>query len=193
MRTLHALLAAIVLAFGGTAVAHASLVFGSVTTDPSPPPAGEPVTIRLELTDPADAAVEDAIVHLEAEPRSDVPGEGATPFPDDPRVVSDRFEEVAPGVYETRIVLPEEGAWTLRFRDRTFRQEEARATITMRVGEGAADEPLSFVFPPTATGPRNLSTWLVWLVGLPVVAGAVVTVLVLRGGGGDEDASEGGA
>ena len=188
------LLAVLALSLVGSALAHATLVFGTVTTQPSPPPAGEPFTIRLEMTDPTDTPVEDAIVFVEAAPQEEgVPGPDTEDGPaelSEPVVTSDRFEEVEPGTYETEVVLPEDGAWVLVFRDQTFRQEEARASITMRVGEGAQGEPLSFIFPPTATGPRSLTTWLVWLIGLPVVAGAVVTVMVLRGGGSNEDGDD---
>ena len=186
-RPLLVLLAAAALAVAGNAAAHATLVFGTVTTEPSPPPVDAPATIRLELRDPVDAPVEDAVLHVEAEPQDT----GAVaPPPDDggePLVSSDRFEEVSPGVYETTIRLTRPGPWALTFRDRTFRQEEARATVTIGVGPDASGEPLSFIFPPTATGPQSLTTWLVWLVGLPLVAGAVVTVMVLRGGGGGEE------
>lgn len=190
-RTPLALIVVLALTLPGTALAHATLVFGTVTTQPSPPPAGEPFTIQLEMSDPAGTPVEDAIVFVEAAPQ-----EEGVPEPDtedgpaelrDPVVTSDRFEEVEPGLYQTEVALPEDGAWVLLFRDQTFRQEEARASITMRVGEGAQGAPLSFIFPPTATGPRSLTTWLVWLIGLPVVAGAVVTVMVLRGGRNDEE------
>ena len=40
----------------------------------------------------------------------------------------------------------------------------------------------AFLFPPTATGPQGIATWLIWLIGLPLVVGAIVTVMVLRGG-----------
>jgi hypothetical protein len=164
----------------GAALAHATLVFGTVTTDPSPPPAGEPFTVRLEMRDPVDAPVEDAVVFVEARPAMDADGDATGEA-----IASDRFAEVDPGVYRTDLVLPEPGPWTLLFRDQTFRQEEARATVTLRVGADVAAEPVSFIFPPTATGPTSLTTWLVWLIGLPLVAGAVVTVIVLRSGRAD--------
>lgn len=164
------------LSLGGTASAHATLVFGTVTTDPAPPPASAPFAVELEMRDPVDAPVEDAIVFVEA--RS---------FDEASEVASERFDEVDPGLYRTELVLPEEGAWTLRFRDQTFRQEEAQATLTLDVGPDGEREPLSFIFPPTATGPTDLATWLVWLIGLPLVAGAVVTVIVLRGSGATPD------
>ena len=152
-------------------LAHATLVFVDVTSDPSPPRAGEPLVLRIDMRDPVDAPVEDAIVFVEAT----APSGGAL-------VTSDRFEEVDPGVYETTLTLAAAGDWTLLFRDRTFRQEEANATITLGVGPTGTAEALTFIFPPTATGPQSLTTWLIWLVGLPLVAGLVVTVMVLRGG-----------
>lgn len=159
------------------AAAHATLVFGTVTTEPAPPRAADPVTIELEMRDPVDAPVEDAVVRVEATAPSGAVRE------------SDRFAEPRPGVYRTEMTLPEAGEWTLLFRDQTFRQEEAQATLTLTVGPDGQREPLSFIFPPTATGPTAITTWLVWLIGLPLVAGAVVTAMVLRGGRG-EDAAE---
>jgi len=175
---------ATLLAWSGAAVAlaHATIVFGTVSSEPAPVRAGEPAALLLEMRDPVDAPVEDAVVFVEAGP----PSGG-------PVLESDRFAEIRPGVYRTEIVLPERGAWTLRFRDQTFRQEEAQAVITLSVGPDGGAEERSFIFPPTATGPTGLTTWLVWLIGLPLVAGLVVTVMVLRGGQGAPaaDADEG--
>ncbi|HEX7022458.1 MAG TPA: hypothetical protein VF171_06335, partial [Trueperaceae bacterium] len=70
----------------------------------------------------------------------------------------------------------------LLLRDQTFRQEEATATLVLNVGAPTDPESLSFLFPPTATSPKSLGTWLLWLIGVPVAAGILVTVLVLRGG-----------
>ncbi len=157
--------------FFAAALAHATLVFGTVSTEPAPVRADQPAAVVLEMRDPVDAPVEDAVVFVEARPPA---GE--------PVLESDRFTEIEPGVYRTELVLPAQGEWTLRFRDQTFRQEEARATITLNVGPSGDAEPRSFIFPPTATGPQSLTTWLIWLIGLPLAAAAVVTVMVLRGG-----------
>lgn len=169
----------LLLAFGGSAAAHATLVFGTVATEPSPPVPDAPFALTLEMRDPSDAPVEDAIVFVEASLESGT----AT-------VAETRLEEVAPGTYRADLVVGRAGAWTLRFRDRTFRQEEARASVTLNVGEDALSDSVSFIFPPTATGPQSLSTWLVWLVGLPLLAGAVVTVMVLRRPAVDEAEAE---
>lgn len=174
---------ATLLVWSGLAVAlaHATIVFGTVSSEPAPVRAGQPAALLLEMRDPVDAPVEDAVVFVEAGPPS---GE--------PVLESDRFAEIRPGVYRTEVVLPEQGEWTLRFRDQTFRQEEAQATITLSVGPNGDTEPRSFIFPPTATGPTGLTTWLAWLIGLPLVAGLVVTVMVLRGGQGAPEGDEGG-
>jgi hypothetical protein len=159
--------------------AHATIVFGTVTSEPTPPTPDRVTTLRLEMVDPVDAPVEDALVFVEATPPS-----GGEP------IVSDRFAEPEAGLYQIDLALTEPGAWTLLFRDQTFRQEEARATLQVVVGEGGTREPLSFIFPPTATGPQGIGTWLLWLIGLPVAAGAIVTIMVLRGGQPDPAAEE---
>ena len=164
------------------AFAHATLVMGTLTSNPPMPQPGEPLALTLELVDPAQVPVEDALVIAEFRPQGAV--EVAEP-------VSARFEASSlKGVYETEVTLPEAGDWQLVLRDQTFRQEEARATLSFPVGIGGAQEPLSFIFPPTATGPRNLSIWLLWVLVLPLVAGVVVTVVVLRSGNASQQKVE---
>ena len=171
-----AFLALLPLAWG-----HATIVFGTVTTDPAPPAPSAPTSIEIEMVDPVDAPIEDAVVFVEA-----TPPDGGEP------IVSDRFLEPSPGIYRSELVLDRPGPWTLLFRDQTFRQEEAQATLQLVVGDAGSAEPLSFIFPPTATGPQGLATWLLWLIGLPVAAGVIVTIMVLRSGSdaAEADASE---
>lgn len=182
--------AAPALALGSGALAHATLVFGEVTTQPASPRAGELITLNLKMHDPISTPVEDAIVFLEAAPQPDpaaapAEGEEGLIIPE-PVVSTERFREVAPAMYQTEFTLPHEGKWRLVFRDQTYRQEEARAGVTLLVGEGATSEPLYFVFPPIATGPDSLATWLVFVVGIPLLAGLGITVAVLRKGGASE-------
>jgi hypothetical protein len=159
-----------VLLFGAAAFAHATLVLGTLTSDPAAPRPGEPFTITVELVDPTQVPVEDAWVL--AEFRQQGAPAGSEP-------VTARFEEGnMPGVYQAQVTLPERGNYALLLRDQTYRQEEAQATFTFPVGRATA-EPLRFVFPPTATGPQGLTTWLLWLIGLPLLAALIVTVLVL--------------
>ena len=169
-------------AIGGVAAAHATIVFGTLTTDPTPPRPDVPTAIELVMVDPVDAPVEDAIVIVEA-----TGPDGIT------QIVTDPATETSPGAYRAMLVFPEAGTWTLLLRDQTFRQEEARATVEWQVGQDGDSDPVAFLFPPTATGPQSLTTWLVWLIGLPVVVGAIVTVMVLRSSGPAEVGAEAGA
>lgn len=162
------------------ASAHATLVFVDVTTSPAPTLITEVTTIVIDMRDPVGAPVEDAIVFVEGTHENLVD-----------RFTSDRFVEVDPGVYEVTVRFDSEGMWTLFFRDQTFRQEEAQATIALNIGPDGSREPVMFIFPPTATGPQSLTTWLIWLVGLPLVAGLIVTVMVLRGQQEDSASSTG--
>jgi uncharacterized membrane protein YecN with MAPEG domain len=45
---------------------------------------------------------------------------------------------------------------------------------------------LPFILPPTQVSPAGLTTWLLWLVGIPLIAGAVVTTLVLTSNRSDD-------
>ena len=167
-----AILSALLL--GAAAFAHATLVLGTLRSDPAVPRPGEPFSLTLELVDPTRVPVEDASVL--AEFRQQGAPEGSRP-------VSTRFEESGTaGVYRAQVTLQERGVYTLLLRDQTYRQEEAQAELTLNVGQRTDPEGLSFIFPPTATGPQSLTTWLVWLIGLPLVAAVVVTVLVLTRG-----------
>src|SRR5690606_29778004 len=100
--------------------------------------------------------------------------------------VSDRLEEVSPGLYRAALPVPDAGHYTLSLRDRTYRQEEAVANVVVEFGTKLGE--VMFVLPPTATGPASLGTWLLWLIVVPLIAGVVVTVLVLRGGRDGETA-----
>ena len=153
----------------GLALAHATLVLGTVESSPALPAAGEPFTLSLGLEDVTELPVEDAFVLAEFRPQE---GEGDSAEP-----ITAEFEEAGTGTYIATATLPEPGPYTLRLRDQTFRQEEAVAELTFHVGEGEANE-LSFVFPPTETGSQNPWLWILAL-GLPILAAAVVTAVVL--------------
>ena len=153
------------------ALAHATIVFGSVTSEPVPPLPNTPIQLTLELVDPTQVPVEDAWVLAEFRE------EGA---PKTTQPVTTRFEESdTRGIYRAEVTLPEAGVWQLLLRDQTFRQEEAQASLTFLVGQENDPDDLSFIFPPTATGPANLTTWLIWLVVVPLIAAGVVTAIVL--------------
>jgi hypothetical protein len=108
------------------------------------------------------------------------PHVGAAPAPSaqEPPLVEHALAQTAPARYEADLVLPAAGAYGVLVRDQTFAWEEATASLVLEVGGGTVGA-IPFILPPTAIGPRSLWTWLIWLVGLPIVAGLVVTVLVL--------------
>ena len=148
--------------FVSAALAHATLVLGTVSSTPATPQPGEDFTLNLTLEDPIGVAVEDAVVYAEFRP----PG---APLESEP-VREVRLEETSAGAYSAVLSLPNAGGWNLFLRDQTFRQEEATANLIFAVGNTDAASSQSFVFPPTATGPANIWTWLGWLIGLPVIA-----------------------
>ena len=149
--------------------AHATLVLGTLSSQPTNPAPQEPFTLTLELVDPSQVPVEDAFVFAEFRLTDAM----------EP-VVANFTESSLPGIYEAVISLPEAGTYDVLLRDQTFRQEEAQATVTFAVNASNHPEGVNFIFPPTATGPQSLATWLIWVIALPIVAAIVVTVVVLR-------------
>lgn len=169
------LLAALTLLLAGVAGAHATLVLGKLTVAPDPPDPAMAATLTIALEDPSLTPILDATLLADIRPAEEP---DATP-------ITIRFEELdtPEGSYRAAWTPRRKGAVTVLVRDQTYRQEEARANVTLVVG-GAANDTVPFVLPPTATRPRSIATWLVWLIGLPVAAGILVTVMVLRGGRG---------
>ena len=167
----------------GSAQAHATLVFGTVRIDPDPPPPGTPFSLTLTLEDPALAPVEDAVVFVEARPMPSADAPLPSPSTEAPALPAplraERLIEVAPAVYRAEFDLPAGDAYHLLIRDQTFQWEEANASVVLPL-LGSPIGELPFILPPTQVAPRSLWTWIVWLVGLPLLAGIVVTLLVLR-------------
>lgn len=135
------------LLLGGLVSAHATLVFGSLSSSPEHPQAGEPFTLRLELSDPAQVPIEDA--YVVAEFRRGAESSSVT-----------LEEGDLLGVYQETVTLEEAGAYTLVLRDQTFRQEEATAELQVTLGEGPLfpDGSDTIALPPTATGANSLRT-----------------------------------
>jgi hypothetical protein len=179
-RPFRALLALCAATLVGTAAAHATLVLGELTVTPDPPRPGEPFELAITLVDPSLAPVEAAVLAVELR-RHDVTTEGlpsATSAPDLAPEVALALREGEPARYVGTLTLPSAGVFHVLVRDTTFQWEEANASMLLEIG-AAPVGTLPFILPPTAIGPRSLWTWLLWLVGLPVVAGLVVTILVL--------------
>ena len=176
-RVLLSVFVFLALAVLSSVAAHAFFVTGVVSTAPAPAVAGEAFTLQVGMEDPTGTPVQDAVLMAE--------------FSKDGEVVKVTLpESETPGVYTSSVTLPEAGLYQLLLRDQTFKQEEARATLEFVLGPDMPSS-IAFIFPPTQTGSSNLSTWLIYVIGIPVVAGIIVTILVLRSTKPvDEEASE---
>ncbi len=160
-----------VIASLAIALAHATIVIVTLTIDPLTPKVNEPFQFSVFLETPLQVPVEDAILILEAKPKDGVTTE----------VTRIQLTEDAesPGTYRGELTPNKEGPWDFFFRDQTYKAEEANQHIEVLVGEeNFAD--IEFIFPPTAIQSSNSwRTWLIWLVGLPLVAAIILTVFVL--------------
>jgi YtkA-like len=148
--------------------AHSFFVTGVITTTPTPAPVGQAFILQIGMTDPSGAPVEDAIV--------------SATFTKDAFTSTYKFSPSGvPGLYSINVTLPEEGVYKLLLKDTTFGTEQGRATEANVEFTLEPNQPQStaFIFPPTRTSTNNLSTWLIWVIGIPVLAGIIVTVLVL--------------
>ncbi len=179
------LLACTVLA--SPAQAHATLVFGTMETSPLDAHPIDGFSLILHMMDPVRTPIEDATVHAEFRYWP----EGLEEPPEDAQWHIYRMVETGPGGnYEAQVVLPDIGRYELIMRDTTYPQEDAIAELEVLLDGSEPHDELLFVFPPTDIGAASLGTWLIWLIGIPVVAGITVTVIVLRGGGGEKKAAK---
>jgi hypothetical protein len=171
-----ALILLFLLAFLSLVSAHAFFVTGTLSTIPSPSKANEPFILQLDMIDPAQVPVEDAI--LVAEFTSEGQSQALS---------FNFFDSGTPGLYSAEVSLPKDGTYKLLLRDQTYQQEEAKAPLEFTLG---STDTISFIFPPTQTASNNLQTWLIWVIAIPVLAGIIVTVLVLMNTKKKEESKE---
>ncbi len=151
--------------------AHATFVFGDLTAQPETPVPGEPFILQLVMKDPSKYAIEDAIVFAEF-----------TPDIENAKMQSWKLDETKePGVYQGEITLPVKGKYFLLLRDRTYRQEDALANLAVTLSDTMLFPKglNSVIFPPTATGAYSVTTWIIWLVAVPVLGALITTIYVL--------------
>lgn len=158
----------VVLVFAGIAFAHPSEVLGTLLSDPATPAPGVPFALKLTLEDVNRAPVETARVQAEFR-RRDASRNSA--------VIRTDFKVTGtPGAYRTTLQLPEAGPWTVQLRERTFTHEDAAIEVGFGVRPARNPPKWEFIFAPPS--PPTLGTWLLWVVGVPLLAGAVVTASV---------------
>jgi hypothetical protein len=176
-----ALLVALLLA--GSAAAHQSLLFAHVSTRPDAPLAGEPFELLVHLTDSShrDVGRVELVASLTEVGRPEAEdidaggaqeGAGATPLDAEP----------GSGLYRGLMPAHPAGEYRLTLVELVDGETETSASAEIEIGGEAVD--MQLVLPPS--GRNGLGTWLVWLVGLPLLAGLLVTLLVLTGRPGPE-------
>jgi hypothetical protein len=178
-RLASTLLALALLLTAASAAGHGMVVLGAVTANPDPPRPGAALVVTVDLATLSKSPVEGAKLVGSLMP-ADRPD--ATPT----EVAFREYPEPY-GTYRAQLTAPPAGRYDLTVRDRTYPNEDISATVTLQVGGAKPNGTLDFTFPPATGGPRSLVRWLLWLVGLPLLAGVVVTVLVLRSKREDAD------
>ena len=187
-RSRAALVASLALALGaawlGTASAHGTLVRGALTLDPDPPRAGRPMVLSIELAKTNNDPVEGAELVAELKPAAARgPGAPAGPSASAGTRTFPLQEYREPyGTYRAELTAPPAGSYTLTVHDRTEPGEDTTAAVPVRIGGDVANGDLGFTFPGGAGSSHPLATWLIWLVGVPLAVGIVVTVLMRRAG-----------
>jgi len=180
-----ALSAVLALLGPSPALAHGTVVLGAVTANPDPPRPGAALILTVDLARRSKAPVEGAKLEGSLRPAGN-PDAAATPL---------AFREYPEpyGTYRARLQAPPAGRYTLTVRDRTYPKEDIRASVMLQVGGSQPNGSLDFSFPPATGGPRSVVRWLLWLVGVPLLAGVVVTVLMLRSKRVDDGAAADGS
>jgi hypothetical protein len=163
----------------GSASAHQSLLFAHVTTRPEAAAPGEPFELLVHLTDSAHRDVSGvelaALLSDSTEDGLDVARRGEGVPAGAPRLRG----EAGSGRYHGTMPGRPAGTYLLTIVEVVGGEVETRASAELAVGGPAVD--LRLLMPPS--GRSGLGTWLVWLVGLPLLAGLLVTLLVLTGRG----------
>lgn len=161
----------------GIAAAHQSLLFAHVTTEPAIPVAGETFELRVLLTDSSHREVDDvdlvALLDEEPDAAADEPIDDQ-----DLALAAPLRAEPGSGEYRGPIGPRPQGVYRLTLVEVVDGDSEASAAGNLSVG-GGSEVDLQLLLPPSGQG--GLGTWLVWLVGLPLLAGLLVTILVLTG------------
>lgn len=155
------------------ALAHSTIIRGSVTIAPDPPAPGRTMVLTVDLASPSNAPVEGATLVVELTPQTSTVGAAARTIP------LQEYKEPY-GTYRAQFAAPPAGSYTLNVHDRTAPGEDTTAAVPLRVGGDVANGSLGFTLAAPATGSGGLGNWLLWLIVVPVAAGVLVTFLVRR-------------
>lgn len=177
-----------VLLLAVSAQGHQELLFARVSSEPPVPVAGEAFDLLVRLTESSGQPITDvdlvaALSESKLSESNEAEGD-EIPGPDD---ISDGVElrpGAVAGTYRGRMGARPEGVYRLTLVEVVEGRTEASGSGLIEVGgDGPLQEEL--LLPPS--GRSALGSWLVWLVGLPLLAGLLVTLLVFTGRRGNEE------
>lgn len=194
------------LLLAGPGWAHQELLFATITTVPPAPEANEPFELRATITDSSRNSVNEVLLSARLHPapvgdnqngaergardggdgrRGDGSGDGAAAGAGAGPVEQTRLRATADsGSYRATLGGRPAGRYRLRIVELADGGEESAASGELVIG-GDETTRLELVLPPSSGD--GLGAWLLWLVGLPLLAGVLITLLLLTGRGkGDE-------
>jgi hypothetical protein len=162
-----------------SATAHQQLLFARVASVPEVPRPGEPFEVRVIVNDASRRAVSDMNLRLFFSPLGqDVQGANQAPDQEIDRPVTVALTGSGAGTYRGTVEGLDAGSYRMTLAEFVDGNRESSAVTEISVDGGTPLEA-ELLLPPGGGG--GLGTWLVWLVGLPVLAGVLVTLLVLTG------------
>lgn len=170
------------LLWTGMAQAHEELLFAQISSSPPAPVANEPFELQVRLTESSGRPVTD--VNLVASLRESVEESADETAAQGEISGGIRLRAAAAGNYTGRMDAVAEGVYQLSLVEVVGGRTEASGSVLVEIG---SDNPLEgeLLLPPS--GGSGFGSWLVWLVGLPLLAGLLVTLLVFTGRGGNEE------
>lgn len=158
----------VALVFAGVVFAHPLEILGTLRSDPVTPALGVPFILELSLKNADRFPIESARVQAEFYRENASQASAA--------IRTDFKMTGTPGIYRTKLRLLEVGPWTVKLRERTFTHEDAAVEVDFGLRPARNPTAWEFIFAPPS--PPTLGTWLLWVVVVPLLAGAVVTASV---------------
>jgi hypothetical protein len=174
--TWPAVIAALLLI--GSAAAHQELLFARITTDPPVPAPGEPFDLQVLLSDSSGRQLAGASLAARIGEAGSGGSGRSTEGGAAPAGAVPLRAEPGRDVYRATVEPLPAGDHDLTLMELAGGGVESAARG--RISVGAAQVDLELVLP--ASNSRGLGSWLLWLVGLPLLAGVLIVLLLLTGG-----------
>ena len=182
---------ALALLFQPGALAHPEILFAEITTVPEEPQPGEEFELTALITNTGRIEITGLDVELRIfEPGTEIARdllelEGAVEAPDkQPIAVYELDAPEGSAAYSGTISGLPEGSYPIRVVE-LVRGGKPESNTAGELPVGLGPVYYELVMPPV---PPSVGTWLLWLIAIPLVAGVLVTVMVVRSkpAGGEE-------